>query len=193
MTSESSRFPDFSGCSQFSFAVFQVTICFSTSYPFVPQIGPETAGTFSPHHEDPVEFCSAPRRRLEDIESHEDLKAFWSRNDKRVEESRRTLPDLKTDKGKHYADILAALYQRRTEESAKREKIKKIQITDRRRVAADQRTEKDEPTRTRQEARLTNPSSPFPPSSAFGTKSIRARWPRGPASSAGGCRAKRIM
>ncbi len=67
MSSESSRFPDFSGCSQFPFAVLQVTSCFSTSYPFAPQIRPETAGAFSPHHEDPAEFCSAPRRKLEDI------------------------------------------------------------------------------------------------------------------------------
>ncbi len=106
------------------------------------------------HHEDPVEFCSALRRRLEDTESHEDLKAFWSRNNKRVEELRRTLPDLKTDKGEHYADILAALYQRRIEESAKREKIKKIQVKDPQRVAADQRTEKDEPTRDQQEGQI---------------------------------------
>jgi len=91
---------------------------------------------------------------LEDIESHEDLKAFWFRNDKRVEELRRTLPDLKTDKGEHYADILAALYQRRIEESAKREKIKKFQIKDPHRVAADQRTEKDEPTPARQEGQI---------------------------------------
>ncbi len=48
MTSESSRFPDFSGFPQFSFAVFQVTICFITSYPFAPQIRPETGDAFSP-------------------------------------------------------------------------------------------------------------------------------------------------
>ncbi len=35
--------------------------------------------------------------------------------------TRRTLPDLNTDKGEHYADILAALYQRRIGDSAKRE------------------------------------------------------------------------
>ena len=87
-------------------------------------------GAFAPHHEDPVEICSAPRRRLEDIESHEDLKAFWSRNDKGVEDSRRAPPGSKTDRGEHYADILAALYQRRIGESATREKIKKIRIKD---------------------------------------------------------------
>ncbi len=48
MTSESSRFPDFSGCSQIPFALLQVTSCFSTGYPFAPQIRPETRGAISP-------------------------------------------------------------------------------------------------------------------------------------------------
>ena len=66
-------------------------------------------------HDDPVKYCRAVRQVLE-TSSSERLKAFWSRNSPVVDLLRVRFPDLKTDSGAHYADILLDQYNRRVNE-----------------------------------------------------------------------------
>ena len=61
-------------------------------------------------HDDPVEYCSSLRKDLEVIESADELTAFWGRNSVAIEMLRRGLPNLKTEKGEHYGDILEGLF-----------------------------------------------------------------------------------
>jgi len=69
-------------------------------------------------HADPVEFCSGLRRQLENIESADELIAFWSKNQEIVAQLRRALPDLKTERGQHYGELLGTLYTKRLQEFA---------------------------------------------------------------------------
>ena len=62
-------------------------------------------------HEDPVIFCSKIRERLEGIDDAEVLTAFWARNKGAVEELRKYLPDLVTEKGQHFGEVLEAIYK----------------------------------------------------------------------------------
>jgi DNA recombination protein Rad52 len=68
-------------------------------------------GEYLSAHEDPVDYCKAVRQLLEAISTRERLRAFWQRNLVTVAMLRRNLPDLKTEKGEHYADILTSLYK----------------------------------------------------------------------------------
>jgi len=68
-------------------------------------------GEYMSAHEDPVDYCKAMRQLLEAISTRERLRAFWQRNSAILAILRRNLPDLKTDKGEHYADILTGLYK----------------------------------------------------------------------------------
>ncbi len=70
-------------------------------------------GGISSVHDDPVAYCSSLRRDLEAIESADDLTAFWGRNSVAIEMLRRGLPNLKTEKGEHYGDILEGLFRSR--------------------------------------------------------------------------------
>jgi hypothetical protein len=51
------------------------------------------------------------RQLLEAISTRERLRSFWQRNLVTIAMLRRNLPDLKTDKGEHYAEILTSLYK----------------------------------------------------------------------------------
>jgi DNA recombination protein Rad52 len=62
-------------------------------------------------HEDPTDYCKALRQLLEAISTRERLRSFWQRNLVTIAMLRRNLPDLKTEKGEHYADILTSLYK----------------------------------------------------------------------------------
>jgi hypothetical protein len=62
-------------------------------------------------HEDPVDYCKAVRQLLEAISTRERLRAFWQRNLVTIAMLRQNLPDLKTEKGEHYAEILTSLYK----------------------------------------------------------------------------------
>ncbi len=64
-------------------------------------------------HDDPVAYCSSLRKDLEVIESADELTAFWGRNSVAIEMLRRGLPNLKTEKGEHYGDILEGLFRAR--------------------------------------------------------------------------------
>jgi len=68
-------------------------------------------GQVSSAHADPVAYCSRLRRDLEAIRSVDGLKRFWNRNAVTVEILKRGLPDLKTEKGEHFTDILTGLYK----------------------------------------------------------------------------------
>jgi hypothetical protein len=62
-------------------------------------------------HEDPVDYCKAMRQLSDAISTRERLRAVWQRNLVTLAMLRRNLTDLKTDAGKHYADILPSLYK----------------------------------------------------------------------------------
>ncbi len=49
------------------------------------------------------------RRMLETIKTAEEAKTFWARNCTTVAGLRKDFPQLKTNKGAHYADILGAV------------------------------------------------------------------------------------
>jgi DNA recombination protein Rad52 len=68
-------------------------------------------GEYLSTHEDPVDYCKAMRQLLEAISTRERLRSFWQRNLVTIAMLRRNLPDLKTDKGEHYAEILTSLYK----------------------------------------------------------------------------------
>jgi len=56
------------------------------------------------------------RKRLQDLETPPALKAFWNRNSDTVDQLRAALPDLKSEKGQHYADLLLNLFTSRLKE-----------------------------------------------------------------------------
>ena len=64
-------------------------------------------------HEAPVDFCKSMREILQAANTDERLKAFWDRNAAATQMLRANLPDLKTEAGEHYADILLKFYRRR--------------------------------------------------------------------------------
>jgi DNA recombination protein Rad52 len=68
-------------------------------------------GEYLSAHEDPVDYCTSMRQLLEAISTRERLRDFWQRNSVIIAMLRRNLPDLKTGKGEHYADILISLYK----------------------------------------------------------------------------------
>jgi DNA recombination protein Rad52 len=68
-------------------------------------------GEYLSAHEDPVDYCSAMRQLLEAISTRDRLRAFWQRNLVTLAMLRRNLPDLKSENGEHYADILTTLFK----------------------------------------------------------------------------------
>ena len=75
-----------------------------------------SAGQAINEYTDPVQFCGALKRALETIKDLKQATAFWKRNEAMVERIQAVLPDLTTEAGQHYADILTGLYQRRVDE-----------------------------------------------------------------------------
>jgi DNA recombination protein Rad52 len=69
-------------------------------------------GEYLSAHEDPVDYCKAMRQMLEAISTRDRLRSFWQRNLVTLAMLRRNLPDLKTDKGEHYSEILTSLYKK---------------------------------------------------------------------------------
>jgi len=70
-----------------------------------------TEGEVVSVHQDPTDYCKALRQVLEASPSPERLKALWARNTVTIEMLRANLPDLKTEPGEHYADVLLRLYR----------------------------------------------------------------------------------
>ncbi len=65
-------------------------------------------------HEAPVDYGKAMQQPFEAISARDRLRSFWQRNLVSIAMLRRTLPDLKTDKGEHYAKMLTSLYKQQT-------------------------------------------------------------------------------
>ena len=63
-------------------------------------------GTFN----NPVDFCSAIKVKINHLSSAMDAINFWARNEEMVGKLREVASDLVTEKGQHYADILIGLY-----------------------------------------------------------------------------------
>jgi DNA recombination protein Rad52 len=68
-------------------------------------------GEYLSAHEDPVDYCKAMRQMLEAISTRDRLRSFWQRNLVIIAMLRRNLPNLKSDKGEHYAEILTNLFK----------------------------------------------------------------------------------
>lgn len=69
--------------------------------------------------DDPKNFCAKLREIIESSGSHENLIAAWKQNEETVIKLRRDLPNLLTEKGRHYSEILSALCTKRLQEFAK--------------------------------------------------------------------------
>ncbi len=67
-------------------------------------------------HEDPTDYCKAMRQVLEASPTPECLTALWNRNSVTIEMLRANLPDLRTEPGEHYADVLLRLYRSQLKE-----------------------------------------------------------------------------
>ena len=75
-------------------------------------------------YEDPVIFCSKIRERLEAINEAKTLMAFWARNKGAVEGLRKNLPDLTSEKGRHFGELLEGIYKSRLEKVKQRSNTK---------------------------------------------------------------------
>src|SRR5262249_21642672 len=69
---------------------------------------------------DPAPFCSALRKSLEGCTMATDLTALWTQH-AAVLAPLQQLPQLKSERGEHYAEILAGLYGKRLQELERRE------------------------------------------------------------------------
>ena len=74
-------------------------------------------------HRDPVEYCSDVRKQLESIDSADEAMAFWKRNQGTVAQLRQALPNLRTEQGQHYAEILSGLFTSRLERFAEQKGV----------------------------------------------------------------------
>jgi hypothetical protein len=69
-------------------------------------------------HADPKDFCTEIREVLSALKTADQVMAFWEQNQDAVGELRKSAPRLKSDKGRHYGEILGALYTERLQEFA---------------------------------------------------------------------------
>ena len=76
---------------------------------------PLSAGTGGPiaRFEDPVAWCSAFRRQAEQTLSRGELERLLRQNAEVLDQLARELPDLRTDRGEHYVDLLHRLVAER--------------------------------------------------------------------------------
>jgi hypothetical protein len=64
---------------------------------------------------DPLDFCAALLRQLEEVEEPRALVALWARHAAVLEMLRRNFPELRSDEGIHWAEVLLRLYKQRRE------------------------------------------------------------------------------
>jgi DNA recombination protein Rad52 len=64
---------------------------------------------------DPLDFCTALRHHLEEVADPRALKALWARHAAALEMLRCNFPDLRSDRGIHWVEVLHACYSRRRE------------------------------------------------------------------------------
>ena len=77
---------------------------------------------------DPVDFCSFMKKHLESIQDSSEFMAFWQKNQEMVAKLREFLPDLKTEQGRHYGEILSSIYTVRLQEFAARKSEATINV-----------------------------------------------------------------
>ena len=70
-----------------------------------------TEGEVVSVHQDPTDYCKALCQVIEAGSNPERLTALWARNGVSIEMLRANLPDLRTEAGEHYADVLLRLYR----------------------------------------------------------------------------------
>jgi len=63
-------------------------------------------------HTEPAEFYAAARKHLRALVDRQEKQRFWQRNQPVVSGLRELLPDLKSEQGRHYSDILVSVYQK---------------------------------------------------------------------------------
>jgi DNA recombination protein Rad52 len=80
-------------------------------------------GTVIADHADPKDFCTEIRETLASLEAADQVMAFWKLNQDMVGELRKSVPGLISDKGRHYGEILGALYTERLQAFAEIKKI----------------------------------------------------------------------
>jgi DNA recombination protein Rad52 len=64
---------------------------------------------------DPLDFCAALRRQLQEVADPRALKALWARHAVALEMLRLNFPELRSDDGIHWAEVLLACYSQRRE------------------------------------------------------------------------------
>jgi len=64
-------------------------------------------------HKSPHDFCTDIRQVLKDLNSNDELDAFWQQNTEAIARLLTTDPNLRTSRGTHYADVLQHLYNQR--------------------------------------------------------------------------------
>ena len=69
-------------------------------------------------NKDPIDFCSSMKKHLESIIDSSEFMTFWQKNQETVAKLREFLPDLKTEQGRHYGEILGSIYTERLQEFA---------------------------------------------------------------------------
>lgn len=77
----------------------------------------------------PTEFCSTVRRILEKIDNPEKLEAFWALNTGSIVRLDRADPDLRTEGGRHFGDVLKIIYQKRRRDLGRVKKSREAQST----------------------------------------------------------------
>jgi hypothetical protein len=116
-------------------------------------------GEYIGAHEDPVDYCKAMRQLLEAISTRDRLRDFWQRNLVTIAMLRRNLPDLKSQNGEHYADILTSLFKQQMravweevrENQKKAAKVAEQRLQDRKPEAPSLTTNGAEPRETKNE------------------------------------------
>lgn len=88
----------------------------TTSEPETPwrlvSAGGDTLGVFATA----AEFCRALRKCLDSVSGHEALETLWMFNAPSLLRLRSEVPELRTARGSHYADVLLKHYDRRRQE-----------------------------------------------------------------------------
>jgi hypothetical protein len=75
-------------------------------------------GKIAGRHENPVEFCIALKSIVTDAKSAAHLMDIWRWNQDTVAHLRQNVPELKTDRDRHYSELLSGLYTQRLTEFA---------------------------------------------------------------------------
>jgi DNA recombination protein Rad52 len=65
---------------------------------------------------EPIKLCSALKRAISNLDDIEAASGFWLYNHNLITALKDDLPDIRTNKGKHYADIISTIFAERLKE-----------------------------------------------------------------------------